>query len=161
MSPRNNQNTVVKYRDLILRARCEGLVSISTELIQIPNDANGQVAIARACVTFEEDGRTRSFEDYGDASPSNVTEAIRPHIIRMALTRAKARCLRDALGLGDVAAEELSNYSEGGRQHRPATGGGAISLPPINESGSQCPYCQAPHGSRHLRSCPTIGQAAA
>jgi hypothetical protein len=54
--------------------------------------------------TFQ-DGRV--FEESGDATPGNVNARIKPHFARMALTRAKARALRDALNLAMVAVEEL------------------------------------------------------
>jgi len=43
----------------------------------------------------------------GDASPGNVSDRVKPHFRRMALTRAKSRALRDALGIEDAAAEEV------------------------------------------------------
>ena len=51
------------------------------------------------------DGRT--FEESADATPGNVNAKIRPHFPRMALTRSKARALRDALNINLVAVEEL------------------------------------------------------
>lgn len=62
--------------------------------------------------------------------------------------------------------DEQAAPISGNGKHRPQASprqpaGGAISLPPLNESGSQCPYCSAPGGARHLRSCPTLSQAAA
>jgi hypothetical protein len=51
------------------------------------------------------DGRT--FAESGDATPANVNAKIRAHFPRMALTRSKARCLRDALNISMVAIEEL------------------------------------------------------
>ena len=44
----------------------------------------------------------------GDASPANVTRKVAVHFRRVALTRAKARVLRDALGVDLVAVEELA-----------------------------------------------------
>lgn len=45
----------------------------------------------------------------GDATPANVTRKVAPHFRRVALTRAKARVLRDALGVDLAAVEELSD----------------------------------------------------
>ena len=40
-------------------------------------------------------------------APQNVPQHIRPHYPRMALTRAKARVLRDALNISITALEEV------------------------------------------------------
>ena len=93
----------VLYAGLLEEAHARGLRSIETELLQVPGQENGEVAIARAVVRTE-DGK---FSGIGDASPSNVNRAIAPHIIRMAETRAKARALRDAINVGVTAFEEL------------------------------------------------------
>ncbi|MGI8909048.1 MAG: hypothetical protein ACR2JR_00600 [Rubrobacteraceae bacterium] len=93
----------VLYAGLLEEAHERGLRSIETELLQVPGQENGEVAIARAVVRTE-DGK---FSGIGDASPSNVNRAIAPHIIRMAETRAKARALRDAINVGVTAFEEL------------------------------------------------------
>lgn len=94
----------VLFSGLLDEAHTRGLRSIDTELIQIPNDENGQVAIVKATITMEDD---RAFSGIGDASPRNVSRNIAPHLIRMAETRAKARALRDAVNVGATALEEL------------------------------------------------------
>lgn len=96
----------VLFAGLLDEAHNRGLQGIDTELIQVPEEANGNVAVIKATVHME-DGR--NFSGIGDASPSNVGRAIVPHLIRMAETRAKARALRDAVNVGATALEELSD----------------------------------------------------
>jgi hypothetical protein len=98
----------VLYAGLLEEAHARGLRSIETELLQVPNLENGEVAIAKAVVRTEEG----KFSGIGDASPGNVSGAIVPHIIRMAETRAKARALRDAINVGVTAYEELGDEPE-------------------------------------------------
>ena len=92
----------VLYAGLLEEAHSRGLRSIETDLLQVPDAGNGEVAIVRAVVRTE-DGK---FTGIGDASPENVNRTIAPHVIRMAETRAKARALRDAITVGVTAFEE-------------------------------------------------------
>ncbi len=111
----------VLYAGLLEEAHERGLRSIETELLQVPSQENGEVAIARAVVRTE-DGK---FSGIGDASPANVNRAIAPHVIRMAETRAKARALRDAINVGVTAFEELGE-----------DGGGEVAVPQV-QNGSR------------------------
>ncbi len=99
----------VLYAGLLEEAHSRGLRSIETDLLQIPDHENGEVAIVRAVVRTE-DGK---YTGIGDASPENVNRAIAPHLIRMAETRAKARALRDAINVGVTAFEELGGDEAG------------------------------------------------
>jgi hypothetical protein len=92
----------IKFEGLVIAAQEDGLMSLVTEWIF--NDA--ELSLAHAVAIFD-DGRR--FEDCGDATPSNVTPMVKPHFRRVALTRASARALRTALGIGDAAVEELAD----------------------------------------------------
>jgi hypothetical protein len=98
----------VKYEGLLDEAHQQGLCRVSTTLIQVPHQDNGNVAIVAAEV---ETGKG-TFSGIGDASPTNVNRMIAPHLIRMAETRAKARALRDAVNIGVTALEELGDLDE-------------------------------------------------
>jgi hypothetical protein len=90
------------YSGLLSLAHQRGLVKLEATLLSV----TAELATAQATATFA-DGRT--FTECGDASPSNVGSRIKPHYVRMALTRAKARALRDALNLADLlSVEELA-----------------------------------------------------
>jgi hypothetical protein len=92
------------YPAVLAEAHERGLQSIEADLIQIPAAENDFVAIAKAVVTMKDGTR---FEEYGDASRTNVNARIATAIIRMALTRAKGRALRDAVNIGQTLAEEI------------------------------------------------------
>jgi hypothetical protein len=93
--------THVLYTGLVLAARSQGLLTLSADWTY--NDAD--LSLAHAVCTFA-DGRR--YEDSGDATPTNVSKGITAHFRRVALTRAKARCLRDALGISECSVEELA-----------------------------------------------------
>jgi hypothetical protein len=98
----------VLYAGLLDAAHEQGLESIETDLIQVPAQANGEVAICRARVVTAKG----SFVGLGDAAPDNVPAEFTTCLIRMAETRAKARALRDAVNVGMASFEELPGLDE-------------------------------------------------
>ena len=128
----------VLFAGLLDEAHNRGLKGIDTEMIQVPDDSNGKVAVVKATVELE-DGRR--FSGIGDASPDNVGRNIVPHLLRMAETRAKARALRDAVNVGVTAMEELSdgddapptNYSAPRSRPTPVRPSGAKGPQPVEQ----------------------------
>lgn len=112
--------TYILFAGLLDEAHSRGLAAIDTDLIQAPDDSNGQVAICKATVTIDKadqstgELRQASFSGIGDASPNNVGKMIAVHLIRMAETRAKARALRDAVNVGATSLEELGGDDDDG-----------------------------------------------
>jgi hypothetical protein len=78
----------------------KGLCELGAEFVSV----TAELALACAWATFKEG---RKFRESGDATPTNVNAGVKAHYARVALTRAKARCLRDALNIGMVAVEEM------------------------------------------------------
>jgi hypothetical protein len=90
----------VKFAGLLHIALAAGLVSLTAEWTY--NDAD--LSLAHAVAVFA-DGRR--FEESGDAEKGNVNPMVAKHFRRVALTRSKARCLRDAIGCDLVSVEEM------------------------------------------------------
>jgi hypothetical protein len=90
----------VKYAGLLAMAHERGLQQLEARFTRVSDT----LAVAQATAIFT-DGRR--FTESGDATPENVGSQVQPHFARLALTRAKARCLRDALNIGLCAVEEL------------------------------------------------------
>jgi len=99
----------VLYAGLLDLSTQIGLSKIEVELIQIPAKENNNLAICRASAITKSG---EQFIDYGDANPANCNARVSKHLIRMASTRAKARCLRDLTNVGITALEELGDLSE-------------------------------------------------
>ena len=97
----------VLYSGLLELAHEHGLEQITTTITHIDPDKGWCVVKATAT------GSRGTFDGHGDASPANVSRNLASAYIRMSETRAKARCLRDYLGIGMTAREELPPQSKG------------------------------------------------
>ena len=100
---KQNGKDFVTYPGLLDLAHEMGLIGIKTQLVQVPSDANGNIAIVHAAAVTEKG----EWHGIGDASAANVSRGVGLHMIRMAETRAKARALRDLTNVGITAFEEL------------------------------------------------------
>jgi hypothetical protein len=108
----------VKYAGLLTMAHARGLQQLEAWFTGVSDT----LAVAQATATFR-DGRR--FTESGEATPENVGSQVRPHFARLALTRAKARCLRDALNIALCAVEELGGEpSDGALRRSPGLGWG-------------------------------------
>jgi hypothetical protein len=90
----------VQYAGLLALAHEKGLVNLSAHFISVSET----LALAEATAEFA-DGKL--FMECADATPGNVGPTVRAHYPRIALTRAKARALRDALNISVCSVEEL------------------------------------------------------
>lgn len=91
----------ILYHGLLHLAHQQGLLSLHVEFTTVTDT----YALAKATVQMH-DGRV--FSECGDSTPENVGARVKPAWRRMALTRAKARCLRDSLNITMICLEEMS-----------------------------------------------------
>ena len=96
----------VTFAGLLDLAHQMGLKSLLLEVLEISEKR----AVFMATVTT---GDGCIYQDVGDATPENVTAMVKPHFIRVAATRAKARALRNACNVDMVVIEELGDLQEG------------------------------------------------
>jgi hypothetical protein len=150
---------VVTYKQLLKLAHERGLTTITTELLQAPTEGNDRVAICKATVTLERDGRVMMFQGMADAAPNNVKPAMVNCLLRLAETRSKARALRDAVNIGDVSAEELDSYDD--------AAAAPVAKPKLSTSvagRTGCPTCPVTNpapGTHHAPGCPQRTEARA
>lgn len=117
---RQNKDFVL-FVGLVDAAHRKGLQSLHTEQVVVQWDDSGEPLYALFhAIAYMKDGT--QFHGHGDASKGNVGGGIKPHLIRMAETRAKARALRDALNVTMAAVEELDERDDsGGQSTKPQT----------------------------------------
>ncbi len=95
----------ITFAGLLAMAHENGLISlVSTPVYE---DHEKGAYIFRAVAKGIKNEREVTFEDEGDAFPYNVGSMIKPHIRRMASTRAMARVLRLYNGVGMCSVEEI------------------------------------------------------
>jgi hypothetical protein len=87
------------------RRRCVG---IRTILQRDSSDPDQSRWVFKAVVS--KSPRSKGFEGYGDADPSNVSPIVRGAEMRVAETRAVNRALRKAYGIGTCSVEELGSH---------------------------------------------------
>jgi hypothetical protein len=111
-----------------------GCFAIETHLEQLPSAENGQVAVCSARVRVLDADRPgvarRSATGIGDASPEDVSTQLLHSTIGTAETRAKARALRDLLGVSMVTVEELGLGGAEDTTARPPASTSAPFTPP-------------------------------
>ena len=107
----------------LLHQLSEGFFAIDTEVLQLPTAENNLTAVCQARVRIfdpqDADVVRRLTTGIGDADPTNVSAQMKPHLLRMAETRAKARALRDAVNVGMAALEELGPEEQPERREEP------------------------------------------
>jgi len=97
------------YSGLLDLAHQKNLMSMDVELLQFPSEENKYTAVCKAVAKTASGG---VYTDIGDANPTNCNSKVAKHLLRMASTRCKARCLRDLTNIGMTALEELGDISE-------------------------------------------------
>jgi hypothetical protein len=90
-------------------AQRRGCVGIKTMLQRVYSDPNQSCWVFKAIVFKTR--RSKGFEGYGDANPSNVSSIVHGAEMRVAETRAVNRALRKAYGIGLCSVEELGYLS--------------------------------------------------
>ena len=98
---KRNGQSFIKFAGLLWLAHQKGLTSLCSS--PVFEDWEKGIFVFRAIAK----GEGLHFEDEGDAAPYNVNGMIKPHIRRMASTRAMARVLRIFNGIGMSSLEEL------------------------------------------------------
>lgn len=101
----------VLYNGLISLAKDQGILSLTSKILQYPNaDNNNTVIVEATVVGYDEVNGEKvqvTYTGVGDANVGNCNKMVGAHFIRMADTRAKGRALRDFLGIDMVMSEEL------------------------------------------------------
>ena len=101
----NHGTPAILWGGLLHMAHQSGLCALQVDVVTVSET----FAVMRATATFNDGG---VWTDIGDATPQNVGKKVAASFIRMASTRAKARCLRTALDIDYVAHCELPDSDD-------------------------------------------------
>lgn len=87
----------------------KGTIYSQTEVLQNGDEHESGRWLVRVEMHFKhfESGEVAKLQAIGDASENNVGNMIKPHLPRMAETRAKVRCLREGTRSEYTALEEI------------------------------------------------------
>lgn len=101
----NHGTPAILWGGLLHMAHEAGLCAMQVDVVTV----TPEFAVMRATATFNDGG---VWTDIGDATPLTVGKKVKDSFIRMASTRAKARCLRTALDIDYMAHCELPDSDD-------------------------------------------------
>lgn len=104
-----NNRHFITYAGLLETATVQNLTELSVEVLQYPTETNHHMAVCKAKASLQS-GKITS--DLGEASPETLDPRIAKFALSMAATRAKARALRNLLGVGITSVEELGSFTD-------------------------------------------------
>ena len=107
------------FGGLLKEAHNKGLINIATNLLKQEDEKNDTVIVQAICTLMHPTLKDKVIQctALGDANKNNIrNDFLEPHKIRIAETRAIARALRFALGLGYPAKEEMVYDEKEGKE---------------------------------------------
>ncbi|MGA8870034.1 MAG: hypothetical protein WB460_02780 [Candidatus Acidiferrales bacterium] len=104
-----NGKWYVTHAGLLAIANRSGCSAITTAIDHSASEPSISRWVFKA--TVYKGLRSKGFEGYGDADPSNTSSLVRGAEMRVAETRAVNRALRKAYGIGLCSVEELGSFS--------------------------------------------------
>ena len=99
----------ILYKALLRKAHEKGLLTLMVLQHYVDFERSSAWCIVRAMFKAKEGETSKTFDGFGSSTQENTGKMTQKHFVEMAHTRAKARSLRDALGIGDAAAEEINS----------------------------------------------------
>ena len=107
------------FGGLLKEAHNKGLINIATNLLKQEDEKNDTVIVQAICTLMHPTLKDKVIQctALGDANKNNIrNDFLEPHKIRIAETRAIARALRFALGLGYPTKEEMVYDEKEGKE---------------------------------------------